>query len=318
MTRLSGEFRTDLPVHEAIVACAEAIDGLGWQIDAVDGNRIVSRAATGSHRPEVEVVLSESGQGTNVLIVGTDTDAEPLTQVALTAELERVRDAINASLEAATEAPPQGPPPKTGRTKEGRTRKAIIGIIAGLLAIALGIIAIAIVNNPSKDHESTGASKPKPSKPKPSKPKPSKPKSGSPTTPQQTGQEPAPSGSPGLGLGETAKIRDGDQHFALTPTAVGREGSYITVEIEVAGLGKHGYDGTGQAFLASLLGSNGQRYGVASSGGPSGCEPPTATLTNGQTRNGCLPFKVPPGVQADTFQYEPFFIGGDRVQWGLK
>lgn len=316
MTRLSGEFRTNLPVYEAIVACAEAIDGLGWHIDTVDANRIVSRAETGSqHPPGVEVVLSESGQGTNILIVGTDTDAEPLSRVALTAELERVRDAINASLEGAIEAPPQGPPPKVGRTKEGRTRVAIAGIIAGLLAIALGIIGIAIVNDPSKDQgrdrggiQSTRTSQSKTSQPKSGE--------GSATTPRQKSQEPAASGPPGLG--ESVEIRDGDQHFALTPTAVGREGSYITLEIKIAGLSNPGYDTTGRVFLGTLFGSNGQRYEVESSGGPGGCELPMVTLTNGQTRKGCLPFKVPQGVEADTFQYEPFFIGGDRVKWNLK
>ncbi len=29
MTSLTGEFQTDLPLYDAIVACAEAIDGLG-------------------------------------------------------------------------------------------------------------------------------------------------------------------------------------------------------------------------------------------------------------------------------------------------
>jgi hypothetical protein len=119
-------------------------------------------------------------------------------------------------------------------------------------------------------------------------------------------------------LGESAEIRDGDQHFTLTPTSVGREGSYITLEIEVAGLGGGGYDTTGRIFIGTLFGSNGRRYEVASSGGPDGCEPPTGPLSNGQTDSGCLPFKVPQGIKADTFRYEPFFIGGRRVEWNLK
>jgi hypothetical protein len=339
MTRLTGEIRTNLPVHEAIVACAEAIDGLGWHIEAVEPNRIVSHADSGSqHPPKVEVVLGDSGQATLIRIIGTDTDAEPLSQDALIADLDRLRYAINASLDGAieaptrtteappatTEAPPQRSPADVGR------KIAIAGII-GLIAIGLGIIGIAIVNdsseNPdlkrdrggigstktSKQKTSHGTSKQNNSQQNNSQ---SKSTEGSATTPPQESQEPAAPGS--LSLGESAEIRDGDQHFTLTPTGVGREGSYITLEIDVAGLGGGGYDTTGRVFLGTLFGSNGRRYELASSGGPDGCEPPTGPLSDGQTDSGCLPFKVPQGVAADTFRYEPFFIGGRRVEWNLK
>ena len=334
MTRLSGELQTHLPVYEAIVACTEAIDGLGWHIEDVEANRIVSRAGTGSrHPPKIEVVLRESGRGTAVRIIGTDTDAEPLPRDALIAELERARTAINASLGGATKAPPV-----RGRPHVARRRMAIAGIIAGLLAIGLGIVGIAIVNDSSEDNErgqaglegkeSTGTSQAKQGKEANSQAKGQEPtspakqgqESTSPgqesTSPAKQGQEPAASGQPGLG--DTQEIRDGDEHFALTPTGVGREGSYITLDIKVAGLGNGGYDTTGRGFLGALVGSNGRLYQVESSGGPGGCEPPMVRLRKGQTRNGCLPFKVPQGVQADIFQYKPFFIGGDRVKWDLN
>jgi hypothetical protein len=320
MTRLTGEFQTDLPVHEAVVACAEAIAGLGWHIEAVEANRIVSRTDIGSRHPlGVEVVLSRSGPATDVRIIGTDTNAEPLSRDALIAQLDRVRAAINASLEGAAAPSPQGPP-----AAAGRNMRLLIAAIIGLLAIALGMTVIAIVHDSSENlkrdrrGKSTSASQAKGSKPKTPQSKTSESKSseGSAATLPQASQGTAASGSPGLG--QTKEIRDGDQHFALTPTGVNREGSYITLDIEVAGIGANGYDRSGKEFLGTLFGSDGQRYEVASSGGPGGCEPPTDTLTSEQTSNGCLPFNVPPGIEADRFRYEPFFIGGNSVEWDLR
>jgi hypothetical protein len=337
MTGLTGQFQTGLPLYEAIVACAEAIDGLGWRIEDVEANRIVSRVDTESpHRPKIEVVLRESGQATNIQIIGTDTDAEPVSEDALIAELDRVRDAIKASLEGATEAPPQqgplatSPPgPARGRppgqsSNVGRRRMAIVGIIAGLLAI--GIVGVAIVNDASEDpardsrgtgrdlegKKSTGTSQAK----KTSQANQTSSQPDQSQEQQKQSQEPAAPGS--LGLGDTAEIRDGDELLALTPTGVGREGSYVTLEIEVSGLGNNGYDTTGLEPRAILFGSNGRRYGVESSEGPGGCEPPQATLTNGRTLDGCLPFKVPQGVEADTFRYAPFFVGGESAEWDLE
>jgi len=180
------------------------------------------------------------------------------------------------------------------------------GILAGLLAIGLGIVGIAIVYDNSEDpkrdlggKESTGTALTK---------------QGQGQTKQ--GQEPGVSGP--LGSAETKEIRDGDELLALKPTGVARDGSYITLEIEVAGLGNAGYDTAGLEARGTLLGSNGQPYRVESSGAPGGCETPKVTLTNGQTLNGCLPFKVPPGVQADRFQYRPFFVGGGAAEWDLE
>lgn len=111
MTSLTGEFQTDLSLPDVMVACTEAIDDLGWHVQAVEPNRIVSYTdADSEHPPKIEVLLEESGQATDVRITGSDADAAPLAQDALIAELDRARDAIKVSLEDAIEAPPQGPP----------------------------------------------------------------------------------------------------------------------------------------------------------------------------------------------------------------
>jgi hypothetical protein len=173
MTRLTGEFQTDLPLHEAIVACAEAIDGLGWRIEAVEPNRIVSYPNTAStqHPPKIEVALNDSGQTTDVRITGTDTDANPLQEDELIAELDRVRDAIKASIQDTLDGSNQGPTagskqsqPAAARSRQtGGTGTAtslalaaswlarLIRLAAWVLAgiIVAGILLIVLSANPS-------------------------------------------------------------------------------------------------------------------------------------------------------------------------
>jgi hypothetical protein len=100
VTSLTGEFQTDLQQEEAIVACADALDNLGWRIETVAADRIVSYVNSGADGPpRIEVVLSNSDVGTDIRIVGSDTEINPLSQDALVTELNRARDAIQASIE---------------------------------------------------------------------------------------------------------------------------------------------------------------------------------------------------------------------------
>jgi hypothetical protein len=165
MTRLSGEFQTDLPLHDAIVACAEAIDGLGWRIEAVESNRIVSYANTAStqHPPKIEVALDDSGQTTDVRIIGSDTDANPLQEDELIAELDRVRDAIKASIQDTLDSSKQSPSAAAQSRQPGGTGIAtslalaaswlarLIRLAAWVLAgiIVAGILLIVLSANPS-------------------------------------------------------------------------------------------------------------------------------------------------------------------------
>jgi hypothetical protein len=110
MTKLSGDFQTDLEPPDALAACAEAIDGLGWRIESVQGDRIVSSAESGStpHPTRVEVLVSDATGGTDLRIIGSDGDANPRASDGLIADLERVRDAIQASIERMDDAVQQG------------------------------------------------------------------------------------------------------------------------------------------------------------------------------------------------------------------
>lgn len=113
MTRLAGEFRVDLPLPEVSAACARAIQGLGWQIEAVEPNRIVSRpdAKVTQQPPKIEVVLRASGETTAVRISGSDTDVDPLEEDDLIADLNRVHHAIQDSVQAAIDDSAHRPPP---------------------------------------------------------------------------------------------------------------------------------------------------------------------------------------------------------------
>jgi hypothetical protein len=108
VTSLSGEFQTDLEQQEAIVACADAVHNLGWRIETVEANRIVSYVNSGADGPpKIEVVLSNYDGGTDVRIMGSDSEVNPLSQDALIAELNRARDAIQASMEQVEKQAPE-------------------------------------------------------------------------------------------------------------------------------------------------------------------------------------------------------------------
>jgi hypothetical protein len=105
MTSLAGEFQTDLPMPDALAACAEAVHGLGWKIESVEARRIVSYADSGADAPpKIEITLDDSGAETDVRIIGSDTEGSRLEKDELVAELNRVRDAIEASIDEATYA----------------------------------------------------------------------------------------------------------------------------------------------------------------------------------------------------------------------
>jgi hypothetical protein len=119
MTSLAGEFQTEVPLEDTLVACAEAIESLGWQVETVEPHRIVAYANTAAtpHPPTIEIELDGSGETTDVRIIGTHSDDDPLPQAELIAELDRIRDAIKAEAEKfedAAQDPPAGFYPDPG------------------------------------------------------------------------------------------------------------------------------------------------------------------------------------------------------------
>jgi hypothetical protein len=101
MTRLAGEFRVSLPLDDALLACAEAIDGSGRKIETVGADHLVLTAdmGAGSDPSRIELVLKDSGQTETVVRVTGTSGAAKREQLA--GELNRVRGAIEASAEGA-------------------------------------------------------------------------------------------------------------------------------------------------------------------------------------------------------------------------
>jgi hypothetical protein len=104
MTSLHGDFETDLPAPEALTACAEALDGLGWRVEDVEVDRIVSFAdgQQGRGGARIEVVLSGSERATDVRIQGSDSETQPLPTEHLVAYLNQASAAIQQAVERAS------------------------------------------------------------------------------------------------------------------------------------------------------------------------------------------------------------------------
>jgi hypothetical protein len=101
MTRLSGDFQTDLTLPSALGACADAVHSLGWKINSLGGDRIVSTAVSDQTGSEVtvELELTKTPQGTDIRIVGTDSGADPLREPELADLLDQLGDAVEARIE---------------------------------------------------------------------------------------------------------------------------------------------------------------------------------------------------------------------------
>jgi signal peptidase I len=122
MTTLSGSFETDLSLVDALSACAEGIEDLGWKIDSVDGRRIVAHPTGAGTQPTIEVGARETQSGSDIEISGMA--AGEGSRDELVRQLDQARDAIRASVEKAshTEARRQEPA-RISSADAGRSRE---------------------------------------------------------------------------------------------------------------------------------------------------------------------------------------------------
>jgi hypothetical protein len=83
-------------VNKGSFACLEAIATVGWNVKTALSDRIVARIGVGLTRnpSTIEVVLSESGDRTVVRLNGRILGIGPLQKGHLTAEMRRLREAI--------------------------------------------------------------------------------------------------------------------------------------------------------------------------------------------------------------------------------
>jgi Protein of unknown function (DUF2510) len=112
MTRLTGEFHTDLSGQQALEACADAVHQLGWEVESVRPGRVSAFPHGSGSAPKIEFELAESGEGTDVRIVGSDSDQQRLDQQAIVAELDKARDAMTSAFESAEREPAEADRPQ--------------------------------------------------------------------------------------------------------------------------------------------------------------------------------------------------------------
>jgi sortase A len=150
VTRLAVEFPVDLPPPDALVACGDAIDGMGWDVQSVESRRIVS--ATDSQRrgapSRVEVLLKDLEEGrTTVRVVGANATSE---RERLRAEMFEVRDAIKAAAENTSvvrpsEAPPEQDPEVLDYLQQLRTKDRRWARVFRVLALALIVMSVIVL-----------------------------------------------------------------------------------------------------------------------------------------------------------------------------
>src|SRR5919204_6995456 len=136
MTRLRGDFQTDLQPPDTLAACAEALDGLGWKIETVDAQRIVSFTGPDSTADgaRIDVLLRRAEQGTEVRIIGSDTDENPLEARELVETLNGARDAIRAAVE---DSRPTGAASRFANIPLFRQRERSVQIVTALVVPAV-------------------------------------------------------------------------------------------------------------------------------------------------------------------------------------
>lgn len=107
MTSLHGEFECDLPLEEAVAACSQAFQRLGWESARRGRDRVVSWPnGTFGEEPAVEVDFNQSEDSTEVQIIGVDPSNNALDDRALIAILDRARDAIGDAMSTSSSSAP--------------------------------------------------------------------------------------------------------------------------------------------------------------------------------------------------------------------
>jgi hypothetical protein len=96
VTKLQDEFTISLPVNNGSFVCLDAIATVGWDVTTAEPERIVTKIGTGITRnpSQIEVLLSGSGDQTVVQLNGSILGFGPLQKGHLSAEMKRLREAI--------------------------------------------------------------------------------------------------------------------------------------------------------------------------------------------------------------------------------
>jgi hypothetical protein len=107
MSKYDEQFRVPLPLREAEFAVKEAVANCGWGVKEQEPGRIVPRIGVGLTRnpSKIEVSMSESGdEETTITLGGKITGMGPLQKRHVTAEVGKLRNAIDVAVHRAESA----------------------------------------------------------------------------------------------------------------------------------------------------------------------------------------------------------------------
>jgi hypothetical protein len=107
MSRYEERFQVLLPLREAEFAVKEAVANCGWGVKEQGPGRIVPRIGVGLTRnpSKIEVGMSENGDAeTTITLDGKITGMGPLQKRHVTAEVGKLRNAIDVAVYRAESA----------------------------------------------------------------------------------------------------------------------------------------------------------------------------------------------------------------------
>ena len=105
MSKVNEVFAVELSPQEAEFAIKEAVANCGWGIKEQGPGRIVPRIGVGITRnpSKIEALITENGDGATVALNGQIAGIGPLQKRHITAELGKLRNAIDVAVHRASQ-----------------------------------------------------------------------------------------------------------------------------------------------------------------------------------------------------------------------
>lgn len=100
MSKMSEEFRLELPQANAQQACVSAIESLGWKMPESQPDRVVAKTGWGAFKNpgSIEILLVDAGgTATAVQMNGSIAQIGPIAKRNLGKSMNQLREAINSA-----------------------------------------------------------------------------------------------------------------------------------------------------------------------------------------------------------------------------
>ena len=106
MSKYSEQFSIPLPEQEAEFAVKDAVLSCGWGVKSQEPGRLVPRIGIGITRmpSSIEVLMTGDGDSTTVTLNGKISGLGPLQKRHITAEVGKLRNAIDVAVHRAADS----------------------------------------------------------------------------------------------------------------------------------------------------------------------------------------------------------------------